>query len=210
MMKTQFISMCLSAAAAPGPTAEITVKIRNAGKDGPMAFTKGHAVAADNSGRWTIHPLQIKRLALLGLVLFAAACGNAFGQSKLDREGVTIYWGLVPAAVVSDKHALDGLHGGALKGGGQVHHLVVALFDSASASRIESAVVRAQLSEIGVVDAPAKYLPPMLIDGRMSFGQLFSVAKDGPYRFRILVKLADRGREIEYPISAASPHVPAR
>lgn len=167
-------------------------------------------MAANNPGSWTIHPLQIKRLALLGLVLFAAACGNAFGQARLDRDGVTIYWGLVPAAVVSDKHALDQLHGGGPKGGGQVHHLVVALFDSASGNRIESAVVRAQLSEIGVVDAPVKYLLPMPIDGRMSFGQLFSVVKEGPYRFRIFVKLAGRESEIEYSISVASPHAPAR
>jgi len=165
-------------------------------------------VTANNAMRLMVH--QIKRLALLGSVAFAAAFGDAFGQSQLDREGVTIFWGLVPAAVVSDKHALDQLHGGVPKGGGQVHHLVVALFDSATGSRIESAVVRAQLSEIGVVDAPAKYLPPMVIDGRMSFGQLFGVAKEGPYRFRIFVKLADRAREIEYPISMASPHVPAR
>lgn len=167
-------------------------------------------MATNRTGQWTINPLQIKRLALLGLVLFAAAWGNAFGQSRLDREGVTMYWGLVPTAVVSDKHALEQLHGGGPKGGGQVHHLVVALFDSASATRIESAVVRAQLSEIGVVDSPAKYLPPMLIDGRMSFGQLFSVVKEGPYRFRIFVKLADRAREVEYSISVASPHAPTR
>ena len=171
---------------------------------------KAHAVASSSPGRLTIHPSQIKRLALLGLVLFAVAYSNAFGQSKLDREGVTIYWGLVPAAVVSDKHALDELHGGGPKGGGQVHHLVVALFDSATGSRIENAVVRAQLIETGVVDAPAKYLPPMPIDGRMSFGQLFSVVKEGPYRFRIFVKLADSASEIKYTISVASPHVPVR
>lgn len=157
-----------------------------------------------------IQPFQIKRLALLGLLLFSAACGNAFGQAQLDREGVTLYWGLVPAAVVSDKHALDQLHGGGPKGGGQVHHLVVALFDSTSGSRIESAVVRAQLSETGVVDPPPKYLRPMAIDGRMSFGRLFAVVKEGPYRFRIFVKLADRAREIEYGISTASPHAQTR
>ena len=176
----------------------------------PAFNPKGHAVAANSPAPLAIRRLQIKRLALLGLVPFAAACGNAFGQSRLDRDGVTMYWGLVPAAVVSDKHALDQLHGGGPKGGGQVHHLVVALFDSASGSRIESAVVRAQLSETGVIDAPAKYLPPMVIDGRASFGQLFSVAKEGPYRFGISVKLAGRAREIEYSISAASPHPPVR
>lgn len=167
-------------------------------------------MAANSSRRLTIHPHQLQRRGVLAVVLFAAAFGNAFGQSKLERDGVTMYWGLVPAAVVSDKHALDQLHGGGPKGGGQIHHLVVALFDSKTGARIENAVVRAQLSEIGVVDAPAKYLPPMAIDGRMSFGQLFSVVKEGPYRFRVFVKLADRAGEIEYSTSTASPHAQTR
>lgn len=170
----------------------------------------GHKVKENRTGRLPNHAPQFNRRALFGLVLLAAPCGNAFGQSNLERDGVTIYWGWVPAAIVSDKHALDQLHGGKPKGGGQVHHLVVALFDSATGGRIESAVVRAQLSEIGVADAPVKYLPPMLIDGRMSYGQLFSVVKDGPYQFKILVKLADRAREIEYSISTASEHADAR
>ena len=50
------------------------------------------------------------------------------------------------------------------KDGGQIHHLVVALFNSKGA-RIEDAVVRAQLSGTGIVDAPPKYLTPMSIDG---------------------------------------------
>lgn len=171
---------------------------------------KVNAVAANSLGRMTIPPRQMQRRALLALALLAAAYGDAFGQSRLDRDGVTMYWGLVPAAVVSDKHALDQLHGGGPKDGGQVHHLVVALFDSKTGTRIENAVVRAQLSESGVVDAPAKFLPPMAIDGRMSFGQLFSVVKEGPYRFKVFVKLPDRAAEIEYPTSTASPHVGVR
>ena len=49
--------------------------------------------------------------------------------------------------------------------------------------------MRAQLSETGFVDAPAKYLPQMAVDGKMTYGQLFSVAKEGPYQFRVFVKL---------------------
>lgn len=37
-MKTFLLSMCLLAAAAPSHGAEITVKMLNTGKDGPMAF----------------------------------------------------------------------------------------------------------------------------------------------------------------------------
>ena len=70
----------------------------------------------------------------------------------------------VPATVVSQKYALEDMHDVVPKDGGQVHHLVVALFNSKGA-RIEDAVVRAQLSETGIVDAPPKYLTPMSVDG---------------------------------------------
>ena len=83
---------------------------------------------------------------------------------------------------------------------------VVALYDNASGRRIEDAVVRAQLSESGIVDEPAKYLPPMKINDQASYGQVFTVAKDGPYRFKVWVRLAQRQEEIEFAFSAWSPH----
>ena len=154
-----------------------------------------------------------QRRQLLGRVmvlsvffLLNAFSWDTWAQSKLDREGVTLHWGLVPAPIAAKQHDIDQLHGGPPKGGGQVHHLVIALFDSASGHRIENAVVRAQLSEVGIVDAPAKYVPPMTVDGQLTYGQLFSVVKEGPYQFRVFVKIPDRAREIEYSFSASSPH----
>jgi hypothetical protein len=147
---------------------------------------------------------------LLGVVLLLSTWSAVAQQSRQEREGVVMYWGLVPEAIVSQRHAMDELHGGAPQDGGQVHHLVVALFDAASSQRLEGAVVRARLSENGIVDAPPKYLPPMPINGQMSYGQLFSVAKDGPYQFRVFVKLSDRPKDIEFAISAYSPHAQPR
>jgi hypothetical protein len=140
------------------------------------------------------------------LLLLVAMLSPALAQSRMERSGVTLYWGLVPAAVVADKHALAELHGGPPEGGGQVHHLVVALYDSATGRRIEDAVVRAQLSETGIVDEPAKYLPPMKVNDQASYGQVFGVAKDGPYRFRIWVRLPQRTDEIEFAVQMWSPH----
>jgi len=140
------------------------------------------------------------------LLLLATMLSPAQAQGRLERSGVTLYWGLVPVAVVTDKHALAELHGGPPKGGGQVHHLVVALYDSASGRRIEDAVVRAQLSETGIVDEPAKYLLPMTINDQASFGQVFGVAKDAPYRFRLWVRLPQKSDEIEFSFDAWSPH----
>lgn len=140
------------------------------------------------------------------LLLLITMLSPALAQSRLERSGVTLYWGLVPAAVVADKHALAELHGGPPRGGGQVHHLVVALYDSASGRRIEDAVVRAQISEAGIVDEPAKYLVPMKVNDQASYGQVFGVAKDGPYRFRLWMRLPPRTEEIEFKFEAWSPH----
>jgi hypothetical protein len=153
-------------------------------------------------------PARCWRLVATGwlFLLLTAMLTPAQAQGRLERSGVTLYWGLVPAAVVADKHALAELHGGPPRGGGQVHHLVVALYDSASGRRIEDAVVRAQLSETGIVDEPAKYLLPMKINDQPSYGQVFGVAKEGPYKFRLWVRLPPPTGEIEFKFDAWSPH----
>lgn len=142
---------------------------------------------------------------LFALVLLALGPPLAQAQARLEREGVVLYWGLVPSAVVSQQHALEEMHGVVPKDGGQNHHLVIALF-TVDGKRIEDAIVRAQLHEVGLVDSTPKYLTPMTIDGQASYGQLFSTAKNGPYQFRVLVKLPSRPTDIEFAVSAWSPH----
>lgn len=149
--------------------------------------------------------IRSKLAALFTLALLALGPSLTLAQARLERQGVLLHWGLVPAAIVSEKHALQDMHGFLPNDGGQVHHLVVALFN-ADGKRIEDAIVRAQLSESGIVDAPPKYLTPMSINGQMTYGQLFSTARSGPYRFRVLVKLPSRATEIEFEVSAWSPH----
>lgn len=149
--------------------------------------------------------IRSKLAAFFTLALLALAPSITLAQARLEREGVVLYWGLVPVAIVSQKHALDDMHGVVPNDGGQIHHLVAALFN-ADGKRIEDAVVRAQLNESGIVDGPPKYLTPMSVDGQMTYGQVFSTAKNGPYRFRVFVKLPNRGSEIEFAVSAWSPH----
>ena len=75
-------------------------------------------------------PARCLRFGALAWLLLATMLSPALAQNLLERSGVTLYWWLVPAAVVADKHALAELHGGPPKAGGQVHHLVAALFES--------------------------------------------------------------------------------
>lgn len=146
----------------------------------------------------------------LAAVVLALAGLPALAQDRLQRDGVVLYWGLVPAAIVAGRHPADDMHGALPRDGGQLHHLVIALFDAADGRRIADAVVRAQLHEVGLVDAAPKYLTPMPVDGQASYGQWFSTARAGPYRFRIFVMLPQRAAEIEFTVSARSPHAPVR
>lgn len=145
-------------------------------------------------------------IVLVGLVVGAIA---VHAQERIERDGVVLYWGLVPSALVSQQHAQEELHGGRPPGGGKVHHLVVALFDARSGARIENAVVRAQLSEPGIIDAPARYMLPMPVNGQASFGQVFGMVRGGPYRFRVGVQLPQRAQEIQFDVEAQSQLAPA-
>lgn len=152
------------------------------------------------------YELQGITTALGGVVLAAAllqaGAAQTSGDERLEKEGIVLYWGLVPEAIVSQQHAIEDLHGGRPPGGGKINHLVLALFDAKTGARIDDAIVRAQLSEAGIAQEPAKYVPPMPVNGVGSYGQLFGMVHDGPYRFKVTVKLRDRVQEIEYDISA--------
>ncbi|MBC7707369.1 MAG: hypothetical protein H7274_25930 [Rhodoferax sp.] len=140
------------------------------------------------------------------MALALLAPSTVLAQQRAERGGIVLFWGLVPAEIVSEKHSLQAMHGVVPSDGGQIHHLVVALFRKADGSRITDAIMRAQLHESGIVDEAAKYLTPMTINEQASYGQLFSTAKSGPYRFRVIVRLPERSDELEFLIDAASPH----
>ncbi len=151
-------------------------------------------------------PIQLKHLPLILQLIVGLWLAPVAAQSKMEKSGVTMYWGLVPAEVVAKSHPIESLHGGPPSTGGQLHHLVVALFDSSTGKRIGDAVVRAQLSESGIIDEPPKYLVPMKVNDLASYGKVFSTAKEGPYRFRLWVRLPQRQDDLEFLISAWSPH----
>ena len=150
--------------------------------------------------------LGITLLVPLVAVALLLAPRTVLAEQRAERDGIVLFWGLVPAEIVSAEHSLKTMHGVVPADGGQNHHLVVALFRKADGSRIADAVLRAQLHEVGLADAAPKYLTPMTINEQASYGQLFSTAKAGPYRFRVLVRLHGGSDELEFLIDAASAH----
>lgn len=148
------------------------------------------------------------RAVVLGLCSLGASA--ALGQNRQEREGLLMYWGVVPAAVVSQQHALAELHGGPPSGDGRLHHLVVALFDAKTGERLDNAVVRAQLREIGVVEETPKYLLPMRINDVMTYGALFRTVRDGPYGLRVLVQPPGGGQEVVFEVATSARHADER
>lgn len=146
------------------------------------------------------------RFLMSCLVAAFALAPPAHAQARMEHEGVVLYWGLIPAAIASQRFDVEDTHGAAESGGGKRHHLVVALFRT-DGTRIENAVVRAQLKEVGINDSPPKYLTPMTVNGQASYGQVFTSVLSGRVYFRVWVKLLDRPSEIEYRISVDPPHL---
>ena len=193
---------CITLSDADSPTAR---RDRSCGPPSIYPDRRNPLSTKRNARAGVVGLVAPRLVALLTLVLLVLVPSITRAQARLEREGVALYWGLVPAAVASEKHALENMHGAIPNDGGEVHHLLVALFD-ARGQRIEDAVVRAQLSETGIVDEPPKYLTPMSVNGQMTYAQLFSAVRNGPYRFRVFVKLPNRATDIEFAVSAWSPH----
>jgi len=90
--------------------------------------------------------------------------------------GLAVYVGVVPAEIVKGHpsgHAEQTMHGGAPKGAHE-YHIVAAVFDAASGSRISDATVSAQISGVGL-SGTKKTLDRMEIANTISYGGFFDL-----------------------------------
>lgn len=130
--------------------------------------------------------------ALAGLagVLFAPATSSAGVVDGVQTaDGLTIYLGVVPAAVVRGHptgHPEAQMHGGA-PGGSHSMHIVAAVFDKASGARITRADVVAHILEPGGIQRSVR-LQPMTVAGALTFGGYTSFARGIDYRIGIRVQ----------------------
>jgi hypothetical protein len=101
----------------------------------------------------------------------AAAVPAALAQVGEDYTraagGLTVYLGVMPAEIVKGQLTM---HGGA-PAGPHEHHIVVAIFDAASAARVSDATVTAKVSGLGL-SRSEKTLEPMSIANTITYGFL--------------------------------------
>lgn len=118
-------------------------------------------------------------------------CGGALRAEEADYKlagGLAIYLGVVPAEITKGHvpgHPQKSMHGGAPTGQHQ-YHIMAALFDSATGSRIADAAVVAQVSGVGL-SGPKQKLEPMEIAGTITYGAYFNLPGRDLYDIRLAI-----------------------
>lgn len=129
----------------------------------------------------------IAALALLwGLVgLHTAMAADSPYHEQV--EGLSVYLGILPAALVERRHPAvhpEGeMHGGPARGR-HAHHVMVAVFDEETGRRVEDLEVEARVTPIG--RAPiTRQLEPMTMFDTITYGNYFNLSVSGPHQIRI-------------------------
>ena len=130
----------------------------------------------------------VPAILLAAVVLAWNPAAAAEGGETKSAGGLTVYLGVVPAEIVkgpSPRSAERSMHGGQPHGSHE-HHIVVAVYDSATDARITDATVTAKVSGLGF-SGPQKTLEPMKIADTITYGAYFNLTAD-LYTIRVTVQ----------------------
>ncbi len=109
------------------------------------------------------------------LVVFPTAASAAhLGQTK-TVDGVAIYLGIVPTAVMRQNPDIYPAHEPSkIPSGKHVHHVMLALFDDPGGERITEAIVTARVAPLALA-GPTRRLDPTVVAGGSRFVRLETV-----------------------------------
>ena len=134
----------------------------------------------------------------LPLVWSDVAAAQDTQQSK-TAGGMTVYLGVVPAEIVNGLGAADHeqgpMHGRVPKGPHQ-YHIVAAVFDTASGTRVADAAVTAQVSGIAL-SGIRKNLDRMEIANTTSYGGFFDLPGRDLYTIRLTIERPGQPKPID-------------
>ncbi len=146
--------------------------------------------------------LAVTLLAVL-FALGASCSAHAAGPSQVQTaEGLTVYIGLLPAAIIKG-YPETMMHGGKPSGRDEFH-LIVAIFDAANGQRVSDATVSARVAEAGLV-GQTRQLAPMPIAGVVTYGGYFALPPMARYVVRIVVTRAG-GSPATFDFTYDRPH----
>jgi hypothetical protein len=135
---------------------------------------------------------RLGSLCAIVLLSVLTAAIPAVADSSGNRQtvgNVKIYLGVIPAQIIfghPPTHPEASMHGGPPVGDDD-YHVIVSLFDARNGEPITHAVVRARVSEIGLL-GDEKKLEPMNIAGTLTYGNYFKMEGGGPFRIRLDIR----------------------
>jgi hypothetical protein len=137
---------------------------------------------------------MIARILSVLTAALVLSANSAHSAEDLTREqpvdGMRAYLGVLPSELLAPGVIRPGQHDSTPQGRAS-HHVLIALFDAKTGTRITDAVVTARVEDVGRTLSNEKRLEPMEIAGSMTFGAFFSMPGRDPYS--IHVKIARNG-----------------
>jgi hypothetical protein len=129
--------------------------------------------------------LMLAVVVLLGLGVTSAMAADSPYHGQVD--GLSVYLGVLPAALVERRHPAahpeGAMHGGPPRGQ-HVYHVMVAVFDDETGERVEDLEVEARVTPLGRA-AIARRLEPMSMADTITYGNYFNLATSGPHQIRV-------------------------
>jgi hypothetical protein len=136
--------------------------------------------------------LPARVLAAVAAFTFSTYAGAAHNPQHATADGLEIYYGVLPAAMVRG-HEKE--HSGKPQAS-RDFHVVVTLFDKATGRRITEAKVAARIAEVGLA-GEEKSLEPMKVNEATSFGNYFRMSGPRPHRIELSIWLPGAHRPIQ-------------
>lgn len=142
-------------------------------------------------------------LCVLAAALVAAVPADAgVIEGVKDVDGLTVYLGVVPAAVTrshAPPHTERTMHGGAAGRGLHDIHLMVAVFNRSTGKRLENVAVTARIRGMGGSQAHGVRhkpwtisLAPMIVNGALTYGGYTSLGVEQDFGISVDIRLPDR------------------
>lgn len=136
-------------------------------------------------------------LAAMFVLIAGVSLAGHLGRYKVE-DGIGIYLGVMPTDLIAEhplEHTELTMHG-EVPLGEHHHHVLIALFETATGERITDAEVEANVREIGLAGQKKK-LEPMTIAGALTYGNFFELRYRARYRISVQIQRPGSPRAIE-------------
>ncbi len=136
----------------------------------------------------------------IGALVAACSHNTDLPRNTQTVDGMTIELGVLPAELIQGHRTAPGdpnaLHGGTPPNSSS-HHLVVALFDAKTGTRITDARIRAGVGNRSYNHEPDRLLEPMKVNGAMSYGNFFLLQGEGVWHIHLEILRAGAPRPVQ-------------